>query len=506
MTRLKNSTCRQLAKDKQKSIEAPAWLRAAGCLCALTGVFAPPGTAQQLAQQPIPAQIPPQFQGMMPAPALKPTSQAKTQTHAPFPNADGLSFGDRLSHLEAANGLGASSPDSSILDRISRLEQKVFGQVRPGSIVDRLKALETTRPAQGQQGQPWQAPQQSQQFQAQQSQQFQAQQSQQFQPQQSQPFQPQQSQQSQQFQPQQGQWAPQQSSPWQPPAQSFQTQPAQPFQPQAQQFQPAQNLQSTTPAQTGQPSVTAQQAPGGQRPTMADIIKGSHVASIVTTSNLYPVSFYHVPKAGDDSLDNSDYLDQVMAESKNKVLKFQKFPITIFITPIQEPGFAKAIREAFDDWDVHTKGMVKFVEVKNENDARIIVVWSHLGIKSGTDCSLGAHTLTKWKSRGPGKLAFIPVGAIPIPLYIPAMGPKYSVPPQVIEVNLDVLYGHEAEIRNLLLKNIATHELGHALGMLGHSPTEGDMMYSVTDEHSRLSQRDINTVTKLYQRKADIPL
>jgi predicted Zn-dependent protease len=76
----------------------------------------------------------------------------------------------------------------------------------------------------------------------------------------------------------------------------------------------------------------------------------------------------------------------------------------------------------------------------------------------------------------------------------------------VIEVNLDVLYGHDNEVRLLLLKNIATHELGHALGMLGHSKQEGDMMFDVTDEHSRLSQRDINTLSRLYQRKADIPL
>lgn len=239
---------------------------------------------------------------------------------------------------------------------------------------------------------------------------------------------------------------------------------------------------------------------------MAEIIKGAHVASVVATSNIYPPTFYHVPLATDNAIDNSDYLDAVLAESKNKVLKFQKMPISIYITPIQEPGFAKAVREAFDDWNVHTGGLVKFVETKNQNNARIIVIWSHLGVKSGTECSLGAHTLTKWKSRGPGKLAFIPVGAIPVPLYIPAMGPKYSVPPQVIEVNLDVLYGHEVEIRDLLLKNIATHELGHALGMLGHSKVESDMMYNVTDEHSRLSQRDVNTVTRLYQRKADIPL
>ncbi len=299
------------------------------------------------------------------------------------------------------NGLGPCPPDTSIVDRIARVEQRIFGQPRSGSIVDRLKALEAS------------------------------------------------------------------------------------------------------------PISPAQAPPQGQTPSpgsMAEMIKAAHVASVVSLPNIYPPCFFHIPLATDNTPDNSDYLNEVMAESKNKVLKFQKFPISIYITPIQETGFAKAVREAFGDWDVHTNGLVKFNEVKNQNQARIIVVWSRLGIKSGTECSLGAHTVTKWKSRGTGRLAFIPVGAIPVPLYIPSMGPKYSVPPQVIEVNLDVLYGHDSEVRNLLLKNIATHELGHALGMLGHSKNEGDMMFNVTDEHSRLSQRDINTVSKLYHLKADIPL
>ncbi|MBU6450296.1 MAG: matrixin family metalloprotease [Cyanobacteria bacterium REEB67] len=103
-------------------------------------------------------------------------------------------------------------------------------------------------------------------------------------------------------------------------------------------------------------------------------------------------------------------------------------------------------------------------------------------------------------------MAFLPVGSIPVPLYIPSVGPKYTVPPQMIEVNLDVIYDHEEDVRLPLLKNIATHEAGHALGMLGHSQNKADMMYSVTDEHSRISQRDINTLTRLYQRKVDIPL
>ncbi len=80
------------------------------------------------------------------------------------------------------------------------------------------------------------------------------------------------------------------------------------------------------------------------------------------------------------------------------------------------------------------------------------------------------------------------------------------MPPQVIEVNLDLIYSKMPEQRYLLCKNILAHELGHALGLLGHSPEKGDLMFSVTDEYSRLSQRDLNTLQKLYERKVDVPL
>ena len=112
----------------------------------------------------------------------------------------------------------------------------------------------------------------------------------------------------------------------------------------------------------------------------------------------------------------------------------------------------------------------------------------------------------KYTNHGKGSVSVVSVGMIPVPLYIPKMGPQYTVPPQVIEVNLDLIMGKDASVRYRLLQNIITHELGHALGMLGHSKNQCDIMYPITDEHSRLSQRDVNTLIKLYKKKVQIPL
>ena len=120
--------------------------------------------------------------------------------------------------------------------------------------------------------------------------------------------------------------------------------------------------------------------------------------------------------------------------------------------------------------------------------------------------SCGARLHLVPKKRGNGKVALMSVGAIPVPLYIPRFGPKYKVPPQVIEVNLDLIDSKVQDVKFLVLQNIVTHELGHALGILGHSNAKSDMMYPITDEHSRISERDLNTVSRLYKLKVDIPL
>lgn len=236
-----------------------------------------------------------------------------------------------------------------------------------------------------------------------------------------------------------------------------------------------------------------------------ELLANAHIESILPAENTTPPHFFRISKGGETAKESSDYLEQVMAASKNRTFRFASMPITVYITPIQDQSLMKAVREGFFDWE--SRGAkVKFVET-NAQSARIKVIWSRLGVSSDkNDCTLGAHTITKWTKHPSGKLAVMSISAIPVPIYIPNLGPKYTVPPQVIEVNLDLIYSKVPEARYLLTKNIIAHELGHAMGLLGHSPERGDLMFSITDEHSRLSQRDLNTLERLYQRKVDVPL
>lgn len=202
-----------------------------------------------------------------------------------------------------------------------------------------------------------------------------------------------------------------------------------------------------------------------------------------------------------------DYLEDILSATQKKVLRFKSMPIPVFISPYPVRSYIRACVEGFESWERRTNGLVRFVQVGSPNQARIKVDWKRLGMSTDPDnCALGAHTVTKWQKNAGGKMAMVAVGSIPLPLYIPRMGPKYTVPPQVIEVNVDLIDQKTQDYRFTLLKNIVTHELGHALGLLGHSPEKSDMMYTVTDENSRISERDLSTLQKLYGLKIDIPL
>ncbi len=245
---------------------------------------------------------------------------------------------------------------------------------------------------------------------------------------------------------------------------------------------------------------------------ISTLLKSANLTKAVAVPNTFPPHFFRIEPASANSDDDSndkenDYFETVMDASKNRIFKFEKMPVTIAIAAAADRGYTAAALAACGDWERRTDGMIKFTPLTRPEGARIKLTWAHLGNKTDShDSTLGGHTVTKWTKKPSGRLSLLSVGAIPVPLYIPSRGPKYTVPPQEIEINLDLIDTKDADIRYLTLRNIVAHELGHALGLLGHSQNKGDLMFPITDEHSRISQRDLNTIRKLYSKKATVPL
>ncbi len=235
-------------------------------------------------------------------------------------------------------------------------------------------------------------------------------------------------------------------------------------------------------------------------------ISSSNQINLLPLTNVLPPQFVRIAPYGSAPID-SDYSADIMNATKNRVLRFKNMPVKVYITPFPEPGFTEACIKGFDEWENRTNGLVAFLRVDDPDQARVRVVWKRMGSQGNSkDCMLGAQTITRWQAKRQTPMGVIPVSGIPVPIFIPRIGAQYSVEPQIIEVNLDLVYSRDRDIRLLVLKNVVTHELGHALGLLGHSPMRADLMFAETDETSRLSPRDINTIKKLYQMKVDIPL
>jgi hypothetical protein len=202
----------------------------------------------------------------------------------------------------------------------------------------------------------------------------------------------------------------------------------------------------------------------------------------IPPTELTPARFMRMPVPG-EGLETSDYLPVVREKAHGLTMRFSKMPIPIYIDASGQPDLLQICQSALNMWEGRSNYLVRFNSVSNPGQARIIVKFHHRGFNA-SGSPKGAVTHLDWK----------------------LVEGVYRVPPQIVDINLDVAQDRTPEQRTILLTNLFAHEVGHALGMVGHSTEQSDLLFKETDEYSRLSERDINTLYKLYQSQVDVPL
>ncbi len=184
-----------------------------------------------------------------------------------------------------------------------------------------------------------------------------------------------------------------------------------------------------------------------------------------------------------------NYIEEALND--NQVLRWDlnTQPLKYFVKyDVKVPDYyTSLLLDSFDKWRTKTKGLVNFAETKNKDEAQILV--SFVDVDNSKFCH---DEMTCEYSVG----RTVPVTSDRKLKY---MDIKINA-----KSNLKQFFEPEA------ISTVMTHEIGHALGIWGHSRFVSDVMFYSADKlygqtrEKQISHRDVNTLKLLYSFAPDI--
>ncbi|CAN5548249.1 hypothetical protein BH10CYA1_BH10CYA1_61260 [soil metagenome] len=184
------------------------------------------------------------------------------------------------------------------------------------------------------------------------------------------------------------------------------------------------------------------------------------------------------------SFRSNDYFGEIAKDGALGKWLPERLPLKVFIADGKgvfgfRDGYTEEVENAFRTWGIASEGIVNFQRVSQPQQADILFSWSSRFEKNqGTEVG---NTLTVTRPSSVSGLGILDQARIRM------------------LTNFDNKSFSNEEIRK-----IALHEIGHALGIQGHSPDPNDIMYFTTSpqQQSSLTARDVNTFRRLYETPA----
>jgi hypothetical protein len=139
-----------------------------------------------------------------------------------------------------------------------------------------------------------------------------------------------------------------------------------------------------------------------------------------------------------------------------------------------QPWHPQLIKDAFAEWQRALQNRIMFVFMPDTSQADMVVNWWPVSTPAIERGAAGINMMSTWG--------------------------KYIAKNDLF-LSLNDQYGQPHSPG--MLYATALHEIGHSLGIQGHSDQPTDIMYFSVNERSRLSPRDVNTMLKIYAAKPD---
>lgn len=173
------------------------------------------------------------------------------------------------------------------------------------------------------------------------------------------------------------------------------------------------------------------------------------------------------------SLAAEDYFDRITVASDGRLTRFTQMPVTIYLAPAPLSEELKAeyiadLEDALALWEEASRGNLKFERVEDFVGADISISFSHKPTQLHLSNRVGEANLVR-------------------------EGNQFQVEIEVVLRDLATL----KYLSHSVVKTTILHELGHAVGLWGHSPYPEDVMYFEATAPNP-TKRDIATLKKVY--------